>query len=522
MQKSRYFFFILFLYFHVFLHVNNLKGQSPVLCLDEVQTNEPSLAIHPLQPKFQLIGGNVNVYFWSQDSGKTWENKKLYSTYGVYGDPVVKCSESGRFYFAHLSKTPDKAYPAIFDRIVFQYSDQPSRGFNNGVGIGFNEDRMQDKPWFDVYSPEKNNPQKDQIAITWTEFDRYKSPKLSDSARIRFSLSLDGGQSFSAAITISKKQGSCQDNSYTPEGACPIILDDGSIHVTWAMDEKIYYTYSTDSGHSWSPEKIIASQIGGWSFEKKGFYRSNALPFLIKDKQQNLHLVWADKRTGIHRIYVKTSKNKGVSWSKDRDISPSASKQERKIDCFLPFPQIDPITGTLYVIYYYKNNENSQFAYVGLSSLHKREIRSLTLTQQPFLTAGDAVFFGDYNALGISQQCMRAVWTSHSQGLVFLCSTTPALDLKSKKTNLKNAVFVSDCRMDTTCFVFIKPPTKGRWKCELSTHTNPKEIAYIKSIHKDVLELQLQEEWIAKGYSLVLKKGKKEILLDSVNSKNNP
>lgn len=501
----------LFFWVHIFYSLSAYTQSAPI-CLDEVQTNEPSLAIHPHNVRLQLIGGNVNVYFWSQDSGTTWETKKLHSSHGVYGDPVVKCSEAGRFYYAHLSKTPDKVYPSIFDRIVFQTSDNPSKGFTNGLGIGMNGNKMQDKPWFDVFTTNPEDPNQDLIALTWTEFDGYKSPLTSDSARIRFAISFDGGATFSNAITISTKQGSCQDNSETPEGACPVILSDGSIHVTWAMNEKLYYTTSNDSGKSWLPEREIATQKGGWSFSKTGFYRMNALPFLCKDNQDNLFLVWADNRTQIHRIYYKLSRDKGKTWSKEKDISPPISKNNNA-DCFLPFPIVDPLSGCLYVIYYYQNENTSNFAHVGMSSVVEKKIHTQDLSPTPFLTAGDSVFFGDYISLALSQSYMRAVWTSHSQGLVFLCTSSPETKIISKNNKSNKPLYLFDCRNNNECFIYIKTPSKGKWKLtEERAHFNTTQTIAILRKEQEI-EYKLPKDALNSGYNLQLKSRKKQYTL---------
>lgn len=455
--------------------------------LSDFKSNEPSLAIEPGAPHYQFIGGNLDHYFLSSDGGDSWKHKTLRSTMGVYGDPVVSISASGRYYFAHLAKSPNKPYPASFDQIVFQFSDNRGQDFNNGVGVGLNSDKMQDKPWFFVLSSPDLEASKDLVALCWTEFDRYKSTHSGDSARIRFALSQDGGLHFSEPLTLSNLSGGCMDDLHTPEGATPVILPDSSIHVTWAMDQKIWYTFSLDLGKTWSPQKAIADQKGGWPATQPGFMRTNMMPFLITDLHHHLHLVWGQYNTQQQQhIYLQSSYNNGESWTQAQRVSPAQNKNGSPTHNFLPFPCSDPVTGTIYVAYYSRPVKAQYFCEFMVSAWDPQTQTWKHSVQNPlFLTAGNDVFFGDYNAVDAYHGMVRAVWTHQSQGKVFLA--TAALNTK---TPPKPKIFTVkwDYRSDSTLYFYAATPNKRTYKVHLAKESN-------KHVHFLSLE-KLNGSWL--------------------------
>ncbi|MEK0422019.1 MAG: hypothetical protein RLZZ161_1870, partial [Bacteroidota bacterium] len=50
---------------------NNLLAQTPFIDLvpGGLETNEPSLSIHPTNPKIQILGSNTDYFFVSEDAG---------------------------------------------------------------------------------------------------------------------------------------------------------------------------------------------------------------------------------------------------------------------------------------------------------------------------------------------------------------------------------------------------------------------------------------------------------------------
>jgi hypothetical protein len=96
-----------------------------------------------------------------------------------------------------------------------------------------------DKQWMSV-GPDGT------VLMTWTEFDKYGSDKPEHKSRILFSKSKDGGLTWDNAKAISSFEGDCLDGDQTTEGAYPVIGSDGTYHVVWTYDNKIWFNSSRD------------------------------------------------------------------------------------------------------------------------------------------------------------------------------------------------------------------------------------------------------------------------------------
>ena len=279
-------------------------AQYPIVTIDN-QTygpNEPSIYINPANPTQIVAGSNINNHYVSSDTGKTWEIKTLRSSLGVYGDPVIYADEYGNFYFCHLAATKTKHYPDWIDRIVVQKSDDGGKSFNDGSFAGLNGDKEQDKHW--IVKDQHSLLHKDNIYLSWTEFDNYDSKDPKDHSRIQFARSVDGAASFEQAITISDTVGDCLDDDNTLEGATAAIGKNGEVYVAWAGYGKIYFDKSLDGGRTWGKDRLISTQDDGWALDFDQIYRSNGLPFLVADhsrgKYKNrLYLLWGESLPGI-------------------------------------------------------------------------------------------------------------------------------------------------------------------------------------------------------------------------------
>ena len=102
---------------------------------------------------------------------------------------------------------------AWFDRIVVQKIMDPHNWKEKSYSVGYNGNKMQDKPWLssDNHSAEYNG----NLYVTWTEFDKYGSDNQADRSRIRFSKYDPKSDSFSSAVTISDTTGDCLDSDNT-------------------------------------------------------------------------------------------------------------------------------------------------------------------------------------------------------------------------------------------------------------------------------------------------------------------
>lgn len=389
-----------------------LQAQVQVKPISEnyTYTNEPSIAVDPFAGRV-LVGSNVDQLYLSTNGGVTFKERKLTSSLGVYGDPVVFIDRLGIYYYAHLSKTPGKKAPEMWDRIVVQKSENLGDSFNDGVGVGFVEGKMQDKHWL-TGDLNTKSPYANRLYLTWTEFDKYKSDKNTDSSRIKFAYSDNQGDTFSQPLVISDTAGDCLDGDMTLEGATIAIGPKGELYAIWAGRDNIYMDISLDGGKTWGEDRIIAKQIGGWDQEVPYVSRANSMPFVICDKKGKLMVVFGDRRFGDLDIFAIESKDGGMTFSTPVRINEDPVGNGR--DQFMPTIAYDRIKGCFYIAYYSRElSMFNLFTEVKLATGNKiTKLNTVTLTERPFAPP-HLQFFGDYMDVDALAGAIGVVWTEN-------------------------------------------------------------------------------------------------------------
>ena len=109
-----------------------------ILISDQNFPNEPSIMMDPKHPEVLIAGANINKYYVSLDTGRTWTTNYLQSSYGVWGDPVIIVDTNGYFYFFHLSNPPTGNW---IDRIVCQSTKNRGETWSDGSFTGLNGDK---------------------------------------------------------------------------------------------------------------------------------------------------------------------------------------------------------------------------------------------------------------------------------------------------------------------------------------------------------------------------------------------
>ncbi len=387
-----------------------LQAQSPhpnILITNNYNPNEPTLALDPNNPNIMLGGSNIDNLYISKDAGKTWREKKLESSYGVWGDPVIICDTTGSFYFFHLSNPPNGSW---IDRIICQRSDNQGRSWTNGSYMGLNGRKAQDKHWAVV------DRKKNYIYVTWTQFDKYKSADPKDKSSIRFSMSKDKGETWTTAKKINEVEGDCLDNDDTTEGAVPTIGPDGEVYVAWAGPAGLVFDRSLDEGNTWLDNDIkIDPMPGGWDLHIPGISRCNGMPITSCDLSGNEHhgtiyVNWADQRNGTKNtdIWLSKSTDKGDTWSTPVRVNNDDSERHQ----FLTWMTIDDKTGYLYFVFYDRRDTkgNATEVYMARSTDGGATFTNFRVSQSPFIPNPN-IFFGDYNNIVAQGDIIRPIWT---------------------------------------------------------------------------------------------------------------
>ena len=375
---------------------------------------EPAIAINPKNPKNIVAGSVLDNYHFSNDGGLTWETKRLTSNLGVYGDPCIVTDRDGIFYYLHLANPEGRAYASkkFLNQIVIHRSNDGGKTWNNGVGIGKNEPKQQDKEWAIT------DPHTGQIYVTWTEFDKYGSDREEHKSRIRFSSSSDKGKTFSEAVTISEFEGNAVDDDQTTEGAVPTVDLDGNLFVSWSFNNHIYFDKSSDKGQTWmSKDQIIAAQVEGWTHDIPAIGRSNGMPVTVVDLSNSIYkntiyVNFTDQRNGTDNtdVFLIKSSDQGETWTKPLKVNQDTTKTHQ----FFTWMSVDPKTGYIYIVYYdrsrYKNNKTD--VVLAVSKDGGVSFTNEIISEKPF-TPSSEVFFGDYNNIAVFDGIVRPVWTRY-------------------------------------------------------------------------------------------------------------
>ena len=385
---------------------------------------EPSIDIHPKNNKYLAVGSILDGYHYSKDGGLSWTSKQLKSSFGVYGDPVLKFNSKGNLFYFHLASYNKTSH---LDRIVCQKSESLDKKFNNGTAPKPNGTKVQDKHWMVI------DPESDVIYMTWTQFDAYDSADPKDSSIIVFSKSKDDGETWTTPKRISRFGGDCLDGDNTVEGAMPALGENGELFVVWSGPKGLMINVSKDQGETWlNEEKFLFDHEGGWNIEVDDFFRCNGLPVFLSDHNKsspyygNLYLNWTiqNMNTGQTSVVFSSSSDNGKSWS----IPKKVHKQSDKYNHFLTWFTVDPSNGNLHFVYYRKGVDSKPTDVMWAQSMDGgKSFKEQVISEKPF-EPNPVVFFGDYLNIAARDNVVRPVWPRMDMGHISLW--TAIIDLK--------------------------------------------------------------------------------------------
>ncbi len=370
---------------------------------------EVTIAINPLEPNVLAAGANISYSFRSENSGKTWSQQNLSSIYGVWGDPVTRFDAHGNLYFVHLSN-PGNGY--WIDRIVIQKSTDNGVTFNQGTHTGVYAPHNQDKAWIAIDMTD--SPYKDNLYVTWTEFDSYGSTNPNDSSRILFSKSSDFAETWSEAKVISDKSGDCVDADNTDEGAVPAVGPNGEIYVAWSGPYGIMFDKSLDGGETWGKDIFVTDQIGGWDYGVSGVYRANGLPVTVCDTSHsptrgNIYVMWTDQRNGDTNpdVFIIKSTDGGETWGDVVRVNNDNTERPQ----FFAAMAVDQTNGNIYVSFYDRRNTTGTDTeyYLARSTDGGETFDNYVVTDAPFPMFSQ-VFFGDYTDIAAYEGKIYPIW----------------------------------------------------------------------------------------------------------------
>jgi hypothetical protein len=401
---------------------------------------EPSVAINLKDPQNIVVGTVLDRAIYSEDGGKTWQETKVTSPYGVYGDPALLSDTKGNIYFFHLADPSGEGRKneAWLDRLVVNRSKDGGKTWNEGDFVGLNPPKDQDKQWATLHL--KN----DDIYLTWTQFDKYGDENPACQSNILFSKSSSKGEKWTKPVVLSNTPGDCKDSDNTAEGAVTAVNYDGKLFAIWANQGVLFLDRSYDGGETWLRNDLaMFEQPGGWDMKIPGLGRSNGFPVLVCDNSKSIHngmlyVIWADQRDGENNtnIWFSRSNNYGDSWT----VPQKVNDDETETHQFMPWMAIDQTTGYIYIVYYDRSpyTDNQTDVKLSYSTDAGLTFKHVTISEKPFIPV-ETTFFGDYNNIAAHEGVIVPVWTRMDDGSTSVWTTVIQQDqlIESKDNGKK-------------------------------------------------------------------------------------
>lgn len=390
---------------NLFPQYENVKINNP----GSTDPEEVTIAINPVNPNVLAAGANISYFYRSTDGGHTWSESTMNSTLGVWGDPCVLFDSLGNLYYGHLSN-PNSGY--WIDRIVIQRSTNNGLTWNDGAGIGFNNPKNQDKEW--IATDMTQSVFRDNMYVSWTEFDNYGSGSSSDSSRILFSRSTDQGITWLNPVRLSDHGGDCVDSDNTVEGAVPTVGPNGEVYVSWAGPLGLMFDKSTDGGVTFGQDIFVSDFPGGWDYAIPGIWRSNGLPITAADISNspyrgNIYICWSDQSNGESDtdIFIVKSTNGGTTWDAPLRVNDDATTRHQ----FFVWMTVDPVTGAIYTVFYDRRNTTGSATdvYAARSTDGGDTFENFKVSESSF-TPNSSVFFGDYTNIAAFDKKVYPIW----------------------------------------------------------------------------------------------------------------
>jgi hypothetical protein len=299
-------------------------------------------------------------YTRSVDGGSTFADDILLEDlyYGQDGDPVLQVGPDGTVYCLWLSFDSYTYYGRL---VLLRSYDHGATWPDTTYPIGTPSGRLPDKPWFVVRG--------DTIYLVYADFNT-----STWYAQIKFTKSVDGGNTFSSPIVL---------NGGPQNVGLPFITVDpqGSIYVIWfnSFLDDFYLAKSTDGGNSFTSPIFVHNVYFTTSYT----WRAHPIPSLVAGGNDTLYLTWTDDRFGSWDILFSRSVDGGNTWSSPIKINDDVGTARQ----MMPMMAVDP-GGGIHVAFYDRRTGYWDIRYS--RSLDKG------LSFEANLRVSDASFYGEY------------------------------------------------------------------------------------------------------------------------------
>lgn len=367
--------------------------------------------------------------YYSNDGGQTWQESKtpenpFITTNTAQGiratifDPGLFFDTKGRAYLAFgMTQSIDGDYDEGDNGVFVAYSDDQGKTWQYGEPVSLQNNGTSNQPFEDKYLATAdvgaNSPYKDNLYVVWTRFKQDRG--------IYFARSTDRGGSWQGPTLLPGG------NIGSYQSPVPAVGPEGNVYVAWRRENgdntQAIVQVSKNGGQNWqSGNGVVAQSVrtsgttnsatGRNELRDKQSLRISSYPAMAVDNSNGAHrgrvyVIQSGKEAnGKPGIFMTYSDNAGQSWSQSKRIDGNKAGN----DVFLPAVAVDPLTGTLGVLYYSSENSTDNKgvdAYFAVSSDGGATFNYVRLTAYTFYindagdvsNQGSSFYWGDYTSM---------------------------------------------------------------------------------------------------------------------------
>ncbi len=366
--------------------------------------NETTIAVNPAN-SLVLVGGANDArpghwaagYYSSLDGGATWVDGVMpFQKYPNQGDPTVAFCGDGTAVFGYLDFTG--AYQP--HRLIVSRSTDGGRTWLPPGTVYEGTVPFADKPY--IACAPAGGTAANRVYISWTN--------ISANAPIRVAFSSDFGQTWRSATNISVGAG--------VQGSCPVAGAGGLAYVFWLGPTGIEYSKSTNGGLNWAAWKTAASAtpISNDTTYRRNSFPAAALDTSAGAYAGYVYVVWADGRNGDPDIYFTRSGDGGANWAAPLRVNQDPLSNGR--DQFFPWIAVDD-TGLVHVMWLDKRADPANAKYQVYVATSRDGGLSFDENIQVSDAASNGAlsgFLGDYSGLAARAGKIYPLWSDLRAG----------------------------------------------------------------------------------------------------------
>jgi hypothetical protein len=330
--------------------------------------SEVTIDINPTNPNNQVIVGHADPFstmntFYTLDGGETWTLVPLSDdedglTGWKRGDPTVAFDENGNVYVGYGVVPEDESQVTV----VVAKSTNGGQDYTQFTQVATNPfvyGFAGNDKWHLATGPDPLIPTQQNVYIAWTQ------NVVEDGGidqRIVVSVSTDGGEFFSAPLTINDDAIAGIDRALFAD---PAVGPNGEVYIAWHDwdDDKVFLDVSLDGGINFGTDKLVTTSSTGFRAKIPAQNENGVFtgPTIDTDRSNSpyngrLYITYTDLGPGglpDTDIFVRYSDDSGAHWSARALVNDDGGTNSQ----FLPWLDVDQKTGLVTVVWYDARND---------------------------------------------------------------------------------------------------------------------------------------------------------------------